>query len=288
MANKPTVTIIIPAYNEEETIGTVIQEIKQAMSGLQYDYEVIVVNDGSKDNTREIAKKLSVNIISFAGNRGLVSAFNTGVRHASSRNADIIVNIDGDGQHDPKDIKKIISPILENKADMVIGARFLGEYKHPSFIKHFGNKTFSFVISKLTHQRITDAQSGFRAFTREVAESIEIKKGFTYTQQMVIQAAYHNLKIVEVPIEVKSRKHGKSKLMKNPFSFAYNAGGLLLQILAIYYPLKFFGILGIMLAALGATIGFAFPAKNVLSSLIIATGIQCVLFGVLFEIVRKR
>lgn len=280
--------VTIPAYNEEETIGNVIIDIKEAMNKSEYEYEIIVIDDGSTDNTREIAKKLSVNVISFAGNRGLVSAFNTGIRYASSRNADIIVNIDGDGQHDPKDIRKLIPPILENKADMVIGSRFLGKYKHPSFVKHFGNKTFSFIISKLTCQRISDAQSGFRAFTREVAESIEIKKGFTYTQQMVMQAVYHKFKIVEVPIEVKSRKHGKSKVMKNPFSFAYNAGGLLLQILAIYYPLKFFSVLGILLAASGATIGFAFPEKNVLSSLIISTGIQCVLFGVLFEIIRKR
>jgi len=277
--------IAIPAYNEGENIGEVIGNIPD---DLPVDKEVIVIDDGSEDNTAEVAMEMGAKVISFPANRGLVSAFNKGIEFALSNGADLIVNMDADGQHNPKDIKKLIQPLLANKADIVIGSRFLGDYKHPSRTKHFGNKAFSFVISILTHQKLTDTQSGFRAFTREVAETLEIKKGYTYTQQMVVQAAYNNFKIVEVPIEVKPRKHGKSRLMKNPFSFAYNAGGLLLQILAIYYPLKFFGVLGILLAASGATIGLAFPEKNVLSSLIISTGIQCVLFGVLFEIIRKR
>lgn len=277
--------IIIPAYNEEKNIGRVIRDIPD---DLPIKREIVVIDDGSGDNTRESAKSAGAHVISFASNRGLVAAFNKGVEYALSREADIIVNIDGDGQHNPSEMMKLIQPILDNKADIVIGSRFIGDYKHPSFIKHIGNIAFSFTISKLLGQKITDAQSGFRAFTREVAEKIDIKKGYTYTQQMIVQAEYHNFKILEVPIEARERAYGKSKLMKNPFSFAYNAWRILLTIFAIYYPLKFFSFFGVLLMLGGLGTGLFFPEKNVLSSLIISTGIQLILFGVLFEIIRKK
>ena len=147
---------------------------------------------------------------------------------------------------------------------------------------------FSRIISILTSQKITDAQSGFRAFTREVAEKINIRMGQTYTQQMIIQAAYYKFKIVEVPISVRERIHGRSKLVRNPLSFAYNAWKLLITIIAIYYPIKFFGLFGILLILSGSIIGLILPHNDVLSSLIISTGIQFILFGILFEIVKNK
>jgi len=279
------VVIVIPAFNEEKSIGKVVRSIPK-LEDMEVD--ILVVDDGSEDNTREEAIKAGAKVISFPGNRGLVNVFNKGLEYALRSGADFILTMDGDGQHDPKEIPKLLKPLLENRADVVIGSRFIRDYRHPSLLKHFGNMAFSRIISILTSQKITDAQSGFRAFTREVAEKINIRMGQTYTQQMIIQAAYYKFKIVEVPISVRERIHGRSKLVRNPLSFAYNAWKLLITIIAIYYPIKFFGLFGILLILSGSIIGLILPHNDVLSSLIISTGIQFILFGILFEIVKNK
>jgi len=279
------VVIIIPAFNEEENIGNVIRSIPDIKN---FSTEIVVIDDGSEDNTRKEAIKAGAKVISFPGNRGLVSVFNKGVEYAILNNADYIVTIDGDGQHDPKDIPRLLEPLIKNEADLVIGSRFMHDYRHPSTIKHFGNIAFSKIISFFSKQKITDAQSGFRAFTREVAERINIRRGKTYTQQMIIQAAYHGFKIVEIPISVRERLHGSSKLVRNPLAFAYSAWKLLITILAIYYPIRFFGLSGILLILSGTLLGLVFPQRDILSSLIISTGIQFILFGILFEIIRNK
>ena len=276
--------VMIPAYNEEQQVGNVIKEIPR---NLVDETEIVVINDGSRDLTKDVAKKAGAQVVSFAGNRGLVSAFNAGLKYALSQKADIIVNIDADGQQNPDDIGRLIKPILEGKADVVIGSRFLTKKNHKSTIKYFGNIMFSKLISVMIRKRITDAQSGFRAFTREVAERLYIRKGKTYTQQMIIQADYYHFKIVEIPIVVRERLHGKSRLIKSPFSFAYRAGNLLMSVFAVYYPLKFFGSTGFILILLGLLIGLT-NTRNLLATLIILIGMQCIFFGILFEILRKK
>jgi glycosyltransferase involved in cell wall biosynthesis len=277
--------VVIPAYNEGRAILEVIKKIPK---NLVSKTDILVVDDGSRDNTREVTEKAGAKVISFVSNRGLVEVFNAGKKWALEHKADIIVNIDGDGQHNPLEIERLIKPILDKKADVVVGSRFLTKNVHASRTKYFGNILFSRLISILIKQRITDAQSGFRAYTREVAEAIDVRKGYTYTQQMLVQVAYHRFKIMEIPITVSKRKHGKSRLIKSPLSFAYNAGSLIISIFAVYYPLKFFGFFGSLLIVFGAVFGLTFRRYDVLSSLIIATGIQFILFGILFEIIKKE
>jgi len=270
---------IIPAYNEEETIGRVIEDMPEIVN------EIIVIDDGSTDNTAKIAKEKGVNIVSFRGNRGLAIAYRVGLKEALKRKADIIVSLDADYQHDPKEIPKLIEPIVKGKADFVIGSRFINKtYKMP-LLKYYGNIAFTKLINFLLGLKLTDTQSGFRAFTKEVAEILKIKQGFTYTQQTIVQVAYHRFKMIEVPINAMQRK-GKSRLIKTPLHFAYNAIQLLIFIFAKFYPLRFFIPIGIILMLIGAYIGLLYE-RNILSSLIISTGINSILFGVLFEILKE-
>lgn len=280
-----TLVITIPAYNEEKTIEEVIRRVPKDLAGKT---RVVVVNDGSTDRTEEVARGAGAEVITFRRNRGLAEAFRKGIKYAISVNADVIVNIDADDQYEPKEIKKLIEPIIKGQADLVLGSRFKGYIESMPLLKRFGNVAFTSLLKFLTKEPISDAQTGFRAFTREVAEMIDIYGQYTYTQQMILQASYHRFKIVEVPIKFYARKDGESKLMRSPMHFAYKALEILLLTTAIYYPLKFFGIMGVFLIIFGAFFGVTFVQWNVLSSLIISIGILFILFGMLFKLIRVK
>jgi len=159
--------IIIPAYNEAESIEGVISAVKKELP----DAGIVVINDGSMDSTGSIAKGLGVRVVDMPYNMGIGAAMQTGYRYAALNDYDIAVQVDGDGQHPPDQITYLIGPISEGKADMVIGSRFLekGEY-HPSLARGIGIKVFSTVISLITGQRITDTTSGFRAVNKGAIE----------------------------------------------------------------------------------------------------------------------
>jgi len=282
-----SVFVIIPAYNEEKTVGSVVKAASGSLRLAKFPHEILVVDDGSSDGTAAVARKAGAKVVSFAKNRGLTAAFKKGIEVAVSRRSDIIVNIDADMQHDPKDIPKLVGPIKEGKTDVVIGSRFMGEIEGMSGLKYIGNIAFTKLINLFTGERLTDAQSGFRAFSREVAEKMEIQDGYTYTQQMIVSASNKRFKIIEVPIKA-SKRNGESKLVKNPFSFARRAMSLLVLVVAKYHPLKFFSFCGLMMAILGLGLGYASPERNVLSSLLISSGITLLLFGVLFRVMKER
>jgi glycosyltransferase involved in cell wall biosynthesis len=286
------IVVTIPAYNEQKTIGNVISDIKAALLDNnkdhdKYNLKIIVINDGSTDDTAKVAMENGAQVISFAGNRGLVEVFKRGMNEAIRLDPDVIVNIDGDGQHDPSEIKNLIKPILMNKADLAIGSRFLGKIDQKSRTKYFGNVVFSRLISLLIKHKVTDAQSGYRAYTPELARRLTIHRGYTYTQQMIVQAKYHGFKILDVPITEKIRKSGKSKLIKNPFSFAYRAGTLLVTVIASYYPLAFFGAIGFILMILGSIIGLLPEPRRVLAAVIIIVGFFSLMFGLLLKVMNN-
>lgn len=277
--------VIIPAFNEEKTIGKVIGGVPK---DLPLDTSILVVDDGSSDRTAEIAMDNGAEVISFKRNRGLARAFRRGVNHALTKGADVVVNLDADGQHDPRYIKDLISPILKGEADLVVGSRFKNGKPAMPKLKYIGNIAFTRLLNLLINEEITDAQSGFRAFTREVAENLDIVGNYTYTQQMIVQASYRRFKIMEIPITMASRiEKDESRLMQSPFQFAFQAGMLLLTVIARYHPLKFFGTAGFVFMIAGIVIGLIYPVHDILSSLIIAASIQFILFGVLFEIIKK-
>lgn len=290
------VIITIPAYNEENTLPRVLNEIKKVMQKTKYSYKILVLNDGSTDKTIEVAKKQGALVISNPRNRGLIETFKKEIKECIKLNADIIVHTDADGQYPAEYIPNLIKEI-ENGNDLVIGSRFSGEIEDMPLIKRFGNKAFSRVISQIAKTRITDSTSGFRAFTKEVAKEIQFINTFTYTQEQIIKAAKLKFKIKEIPIF--ARKTRESRLMKGPFDYAVKAWLNLFRIQRDYNPLAFFGKIGVIFIAIGLllglwiiynilTIGVAGGIPRViLSALAIISGVQIISFGFLADMQKK-
>lgn len=287
------IIITIPAYNEEDTIGNVISEIKQVMDKTKYDYKIMVVNDGSVDNTANVAKTSGALLYSHPYNYGLAETFRTEIEKALENNAEIVVHIDADGQYRPEEIPKLIEPIENKEADLVLGSRFMGTIEKMQVIKKLGNIAFSKVVSQISGIKITDGQTGFRAFTREIAEKITIISTHTYTQEQIIKAVRNKFKVKEVPVYFAKRESGKSRLMSNPVEFAVRAGVNLLRVYRDYEPLKFFGLVGfaLILTALSTFFYSIFilgELMDITVIVLILAGIQILLFGFLAEMVRKR
>lgn len=291
------VVVTIPALNEEKTIEDVIKEVKKVMEENRFDFKILVIDDGSKDRTKEIATNEGVIVFSHAINYGLAETFRTEMKKAIELNADIIVHIDADKQYSASEIPKLIEPITEKKADIVLGSRFKGKIEYMPLIKRLGNKAFSKVISNITKTKISDSQTGFRAFTKEVA-STEIRSKHTYTQEQIINAIRNKFRLVEVPIYFAKRKD-KSRLMKNPFDYGIKAWINILRIYRDYEPLKFFSYFGGFFILIGFLLGMwilitlvrtgsvgGIP-RVILSALSIITGVQITLFGFLADIDRK-
>ena len=194
----------IPALNEEEKISWVVKGC------LKYCDKVIVIDDGSTDRTSELAKKSGAIVFRNDRRMGIGYTVNRCHEEALKLNSEIIVNLDGDGQHNPDEIPIITEPIKNGSADFVIGSRRLGENAETSFIRKYGNKYFSFLISFLIKQKITDSQSGYRAIRADKLRMIKLKETYTNRQEMIIRAAKMRMRIKEVPIFVKKREHGRS------------------------------------------------------------------------------
>ena len=218
------VIITIPAYNEEKTIGKVVRRIKEIMDNTKYCYSyiVLVVNDGSTDNTAKYAREAGAFVFSHKENKGLAETFRTEMKICIALNGEIIVHTDADGQYKAEEIPLLIEQVEEGH-DLVLGSRFKGTIENMPRMKKLGNRAFSFVLSILTRKRISDGQTGFRAFTREVASNIEIISDHTYTQEQIIRATQKRYSIKEVPVFFAKRNDGKSRLMRSPFDYAFKA-----------------------------------------------------------------
>lgn len=284
--------VTIPAYNEEKTIGDVIRDIQKTMEGTNYQYEIQVLDDGSKDNTANIAENLGAKVYSHPINRGLADTFRDEIKYALNSSADVIVHIDADGQYQTDQILDLIRPIQQGEADFVLGSRFMGTIEEMPLIKKLGNRAFSRVVSRISGIKISDAQTGFRAFRREVAEEISVNSNFTYTQEQIIKAVEHKFRVIEVPIYFAKRSSGTSRLMANPLDYAIKAGVNLLRIYRDFAPLKFFGIFGCSLIFVGFMV-FAYGLLlsdqmfDVTITVLIISGVQIILFGFLAEMIKN-
>jgi len=289
------VVITIPAYNEEKTIGKVVNEIKQVMDKTKYNYKILVIDDGSRDKTIEIAKKFGTIVYSNKKNLGLIETFKIEMKKCIDIGADIIVHTDADGQYFAQDIPRLIKKIEEGY-DLVIGSRFKLKNKNLPFSKNIGNKAFAWIFSNIMKKKITDTTSGFRAFTKNIAK-IGLINDFTYTQEQLIRAYKMNYKIGEIPI--KTRKTRKSRLFKHPLQYAFKAWINIFRIYRDYKPLSFFGGTGLVLLSLGVLIGLYFIYLHLttgikghigllfLMLLFIFSGIQIILFGFLADMNKK-
>ncbi len=176
----PDVCVTIPAYNEAATVGDVVTACQDALDAAGHDHTVIVVDDGSTDDTAAVAREAGATVVQHHTNRGLGRAFATATRHALDTDADIIVNIDADGQYDPAEMPDLIAPVAAREADMAIGTRNVLSLDHMPRAKQIGNTIGSLVTSLLAGQRIRDAQTGYRAMTRELAAKLVLSGTYTY------------------------------------------------------------------------------------------------------------
>ena len=253
MAKAKNLVVLIPAFNEERMVGSVIRAIPRRIKGIE-KVRVLVVDDGSKDRTVEKAKKAGADkIVSHASNKGLGIAFKTGIETALRMGADIVVNIDADGQFDPRDIEKIIAPILAGKADMVTCSRFKNKALEPKMpgIKKFGNKFFTRTINFFTKSNFTDTQCGFRAYTKEACLRLNLFAKFTYTQETMIDLLHKGMKIEEVACKVQGERKGKSRIVKSWYSYGIKAMMIVIRTLRDYRPMEFFGGIGAILFLFG-------------------------------------
>ena len=240
----------IPAYNEKETLTESIGCIPRSMSGID-QVEVLVIDDGSSDNTSEVAKLAGADhVVRHTTNRGLAQAFLTGIETCISLGADIIVNTDADNQYNAEDIPKLVEPILQGKADIVVGDRQTDKVAHFSPLKKSLQKLGSALVRRLSSTDIPDAVSGFRAISRDAAMQINIGSDFSYTIEMLIQAGHERLAITSVPIRTNPVER-KSRLFKNTPHFLFRSALTMLRIYVTYKPLRAFVSIGLVLGFIG-------------------------------------
>lgn len=286
--------ILIPAFNEEGNISNTIKNIPKNIHGID-TVEILVVNDGSKDKTADIAYNAGAdNIVSHKTNLGVGAAFMTGIRNAISMDPDIVVTLDADSQFDASQIAELILPIINQQADVVVGSRFLD--KDPidiPKIKLFGNKVFTKIISIILSQKFTDTQSGFRAYSKDTLLKISIVNDFTYTQEVLIDLKFKNVKIVEVPVRVKYDLKRKSRVVKNIFHYSSRALSIISRTLVFHRPILAFGIFGLILLSGGILGKFLtlFDVRGLSSGLttgFIILGIVSFMMGLFANVVFKR
>ena len=286
--------IQIPCYNEEKTLKETLDSIPKSIDGID-EIEILVVNDGSTDKTEEIALNWGAKVVSHNKNSGLAAAFKTGIAYCLKNNADIIVNTDGDNQYNASDIGKIITPILENKADMVIGARETDNIKTFSPIKKFFQKFGSKVVKLLSASDIVDAPSGFRAFSKETALKMNVFDNFTYTMETILQAKAKGLTIVSVPISVNPQKR-KSKLFNNIFYYILKSATTITRMFIVYRPFRFFAFISGLILLAGMIVGcrflsFYFVGQGnghiqslILAAILLITGFQVGIIAILADL----
>lgn len=250
--------VTIPALNEEKTIYQVVTGVPRDIEGVS-EVEVIVVNDGSTDRTPEEALRAGAIVVSLPGKGGLGHVFRTGLERAMRRGADIIVNIDGDGQFNPGDIRKLIQPLLEDKADFVTCSRFSDPALRPTMpiVKYYGNQWVTSMINWICGgTKFTDVSCGFRAFNREAAYRLTLFGRFTYTQECFIDLFSKGLRMAEVPLKVRGvREHGKSRIASSIVKYATNSFPIILRAMRDIQPLKFFGGIAAIFGGFGLLAG---------------------------------
>ena len=286
--------IQIPCFNEEKTLSSTINDLPLEVEGFN-EVELLVIDDGSTDKTFEKAKQLGVeHIIQLGSNRGLATAFRIGIEYALEQGADVIVNTDGDNQYCGKDIAKLTRPIIEKKADMVIGCRPIKNHPEFELIKKILQIFGSWILRKIAKTNIRDAASGFRAFSRETCQRLNIISQFSYTMESLIQAGNSGLRIKSVDIRV-NKKTRESRLFKNIPEFIYKSGTTIFMMFLLYRPGKFFALFASFFLIPSFMLGIRFlylisqnsdPSRTYIPSLILLsilawTGFLCIAIGLI-------
>ncbi len=249
--------IQIPCYNEAITLPGVIRDLPKSLPGIDA-IEYLVIDDGSSDNTVAVAHELKVHhVLQLGSNRGLAYAFSSGIRYALEQGADIVVNTDGDNQYVGEDIALLVQPIVESRADIVVGCRPIKEHKEFSPVKKLFQLMGSWILRKISKTDVKDAPSGFRAFSREACLRMFIYSKFSYTMENLIQAGNSNLRVQSVDIRVNAKTR-ESRLFRNIFEHIYKSGDTMIRMYILYRPGRFFLWIGNVFNLAAAILGIRF------------------------------
>jgi len=292
----------IPAYNEEKTIAGVIHKIPRKINGID-EVKVQVIDDGSSDRTVEVSKAAGADfVVSHRRNMGVGAAFKTAIESALENGADIMVNIDADGQFPASDIPKFTELIVTNKADMVVASRFgIKSAKNMPWIKSFLNRFAASIIGKFLRYPIDDLTCGFRALSRETMLRLNLAYRFTYTQETIVDAISKNLVVKWIPVEVTYFDGRESKVVKTVGKFVYQSFLIIIRTVRDARPMVFFGIPGVTLITTAGAIGIAFlgyyfshfrvsPFRTWLSlaGILLLIGLQLLVFALIADMIRNN
>ena len=287
--------IQIPCYNEAETLHITLKELPREVAGFS-KVEWLVINDGSSDKTEEIARKCGVDhIVNFTGNQGLARAFLAGLDSAVRLGADVIINTDADNQYSAADIPLLVAPILAGEADVVIGARPVGQIDSFSTIKKILQKAGSAVVRLVSKTNIPDAPSGFRAISREAALRLNVFNDYTYTLETIIQAGQKSIAITSVPVRV-NKPLRTSRLVKSIPSYLTKSLITIVRIFVVYKAFRFFMTVGMTILCSGLVGGIRYLyyyaigdgaghiQSLILASILLGVGFQTILTAFLADL----
>lgn len=289
----------IPCLNEEATLPATLRDIPRQIPGVD-KVEILIIDDGCTDRTVEVARAHGVDhVLRFPGNRGLGHAFAAGIDFCLSHGADIIVNTDGDNQYYGGDIPRLVQPIIEGRAHLVIGDREPEKVPHFSFVKKKMQTLGSRVVSRLAGMDVPDVASGFKAYSREAAMRLSCSTDFDHTVDHVIQAGRKRIITLSVPIRT-NEKLRESRLFTNIGVFITRSVGIMVRVYSSYKAMKIFTIAGSVLFGIGFLLGvrflwfFFFTAEHdkhiqslILAAILILAGFQTMLTGIVADLLNS-
>lgn len=291
--------IQIPCYNEAETLPRTLADLPKSVKGVD-QIEILVIDDGSTDNTAEVARRHGVHyIVRMTKNKGLAMGFMAGLDACLRVNADIIVNTDADNQYCGEDIEKLIRPILNGEAEVVVGDRNTNGVQHFSWFKKRLQHWGSWAVRQVSDTKVPDATSGFRAFSREAALQMNVVSKFTYTLETIIQSGKKNLAITHVPIRTNGKLR-ESRLFKSNWSYIKRSVATIARIYTMYEPLKMFSYIGGFIFVLGILIGVRFLyyyivtggaghiQSLILAAVLLIVGFQIFVMGMLADLISSN
>lgn len=291
--------IQIPCYNEAETLEVALNDLPKHIDGID-EIEYLIINDGSADNTVEVAKKWGVNyVVNFRNNKGLARGFMAGLDACLRNGADIIVNTDADNQYCGEDIEKLVRPILNGEAGMVIGERPIDQTEHFSPLKKKLQHLGSWVVRKASNTDVPDAPSGFRAYSRHTAMRLNVINEYTYTLETIVQAGRQKMAVTSVPIRTNAELR-PSRLFSSMFGYVKKSMLTIGRALMMYKPLYCFTWLAGIFGVVGIGVGIRFLVfyfsgagaghiqSLILASMLITIAVLCGVIGLLGDVISAN